>query len=100
MRSGIALSSQGGGAGRGEGEVGGIPFKEDQTRPVRVRGEPAGGAARESENDPEKKERAALADLPKKIRTPSGAERIPRPFRDHLSVAYTQGWGTDRWDVS
>lgn len=29
LRSGIALSSKGGGAGRIEGTVGGIPFKED-----------------------------------------------------------------------
>jgi hypothetical protein len=36
LRSGIALSSKGGGADRNEGTVGGIPFKEDQNEPVRA----------------------------------------------------------------
>jgi len=36
LRSGIAVSPQGGGAGRDEGTVGGIPFKEDPNVPVRA----------------------------------------------------------------
>ena len=55
MRSGIALSPQGGGAGRDEGTVGGIPFKEDPNAPRPRSGGPAGGAARENNNDPGKK---------------------------------------------
>ncbi len=43
-------------AGRDEGTVGGIPFKEDPNAPRPRSGGPAGGAARESENDPAKKD--------------------------------------------
>ncbi len=56
VRSGIALSPQGGGTGRDEGTVGGIPFKEDLNAPCPRSGGAAGGAARESENDPGKKD--------------------------------------------
>ena len=55
LRSGIALSSKGGGAGRDEGTLGGIPFKEDPNARCPRSGGPAGGAARESNNDPGKK---------------------------------------------
>ncbi len=54
-KNGIALSSKGGGAGRDEGTVGGIPFKEDPNAPRPRSGGPVGGAVRESENDPEKR---------------------------------------------
>jgi len=55
LRSGIALSPKGGGAGWDEGTLGGIPFKEDPNAPCPRSGGPAGGAARESNNDPGKK---------------------------------------------
>ena len=43
-------------AGRDEGTVGGIPFKEDPNAPRPRSGGPAGGAARGSKNDPGKKD--------------------------------------------
>ena len=64
LRSGIAISSKGGGADRNEGTVGGIPFKEDPNAPRPRSGGPVGGAARENKNAPGKKGRSAVADLP------------------------------------
>lgn len=66
MRSGIALSPQGGGADQNEGSVGGIPFKEDQNESVRA-------AAFRVEVPPErartlrKKKRSALAVCPRSL---------------------------------
>ena len=79
MRSGIALSSKGGGAGRDEGTVGGIPFKEDPNAPCPRSGGAVGGAARESENDPVKK------DVPPWRRCPE--ERGPLAAMTACSVA-------------
>jgi hypothetical protein len=64
LRSGIALSSKGGGAGWNEGTVGGIPFKEDPNALRPRSGVPVGGAARESKNAPVKKGRSTVVDLP------------------------------------
>jgi hypothetical protein len=55
LRSGIALSTRGGGAGRNEGTVGGIPFKEDPNVPCSRSDVPAGGTARESKDAPLKR---------------------------------------------
>ena len=79
MRSGIALSPQGGGAGRDEGTVGGIPFKEDPNAPCPRSGGAAGGAARDRNNDPGKK------DVPPWRRCPE--ERGPLAAKNTCSVA-------------
>lgn len=72
---------KGGGAGRDEESLGGIPFKEDPGDLCSRGDGPAGGAARESKHAPEK-ERTALADLP--------AKRGPRVGRErtHLHPAW------------
>jgi len=74
LRSGIALSTRGGGADWNEGTVGGIPSKEDPNAPWPRSGFPVGGAARESKTAPEKGT-FRLGGMPAITRTPPNRER-------------------------
>jgi hypothetical protein len=76
LRSGIALSSKGGGAGWNEGTDGGIPSKEDPNALRPRSGVPVGGAARESKNAPVKKGRSAVADMAAIALTNRSRDRI------------------------
>jgi hypothetical protein len=76
LRSGIALSSKGGGAGRNEEMVGGIPSKEDPNALRPRSGVPVGGTARESKNAPVKKGRSAAADMPATALTTRSRDRV------------------------
>jgi len=71
VRSGIALSTRGGGAGRDEEAIGGIPFKEDPNVLRPRSGGPAGGAARESEHGPKKGTLRLGGNAAKNAHTPS-----------------------------
>ena len=63
-------------------------------------GGPAGGAARESENDPGKKGRSALAELPDRTRIARRGERIrrlrlkKRPCRCRYAVGENEAAGS------
>src|SRR5580693_3401653 len=93
MRSGIALSSRGGGADRSEGTVGGIPFKEDPNAPRPRSGAPVGGSARESKNDPEKRNVPPWRNCFPKTQTQRGIERRCRTRREDLPRT-----GRARWE--